>query len=79
MIQAPAREHSRKPDESYTLIEQMFPTLPRIELFARSTRPGWAAWGNELPTSPSPPIAKRPAEIADDGLDILASLRRAAP
>ena len=43
----------------------MFPTLPRIELFARSTRPGWAAWGNELPISPSPPVAERPAEIAD--------------
>jgi N6-adenosine-specific RNA methylase IME4 len=79
VIQAPAREHSRKPDESYALIEQMFPTLPRIELFARSTRPGWAAWGNELPISPSPPVAERPAEIADDGLDIPASLRRAAP
>jgi N6-adenosine-specific RNA methylase IME4 len=78
VIEAPTRGHSRKPDESYVLIEHMFPTLPRIELFARSTRPGWAAWGNELQSSPSPPVAEHSAEIADDGLDIPASLRRSA-
>ena len=33
--------------EAYEIIEQMYPTLPKIELFARRTRPGWAAWGNE--------------------------------
>jgi N6-adenosine-specific RNA methylase IME4/ParB-like chromosome segregation protein Spo0J len=48
VIQAPRREHSRKPDEAYALIEAMYPELPKIELFARQTRPGWAAWGNEL-------------------------------
>ena len=44
---APRREHSRKPDEAYALIERMYPELARIELFARGTRPGWAAWGNQ--------------------------------
>jgi len=40
------REHSRKPDEQYPLIEACsFPS--RLELFARGTRPGWAAWGNQ--------------------------------
>jgi N6-adenosine-specific RNA methylase IME4 len=48
VIQAARREHSRKPDEAYALIEAMYPELPKIELFARQTRPGWAAWGNEL-------------------------------
>ena len=48
VITAPRREHSRKPDETYKLIEAMYPELPRIELFARQTRPGWAAWGNEI-------------------------------
>ena len=40
------REHSRKPDEQYPLIESCSPG-PRIELFARGTRDGWATWGNQ--------------------------------
>jgi hypothetical protein len=39
--------HSRKPDEAYEMIERMYPELPKIELFARQARAGWAAWGNE--------------------------------
>jgi N6-adenosine-specific RNA methylase IME4/ParB-like chromosome segregation protein Spo0J len=48
VIQAPSREHSRKPDEAYELIERMYPELPKIELFARNMRPGWDSWGNEV-------------------------------
>jgi N6-adenosine-specific RNA methylase IME4 len=44
----PEREHSRKPDEAYALIERMYPELPKIELFARKARPGWSCWGNEV-------------------------------
>jgi len=51
VITAPRREHSRKPDEAYVLIERMYPDLPKIELFARQTRPGWAAWGNQVGTA----------------------------
>lgn len=40
------REHSRKPDELYPLIEGCSPG-PRLELFARGVRPGWTVWGNE--------------------------------
>jgi N6-adenosine-specific RNA methylase IME4 len=47
VILAPRREHSRKPDEAYELIERMYPELPKIELFARAKREGWAAWGNQ--------------------------------
>jgi N6-adenosine-specific RNA methylase IME4 len=47
IINAPRREHSRKPDEAYEVIERMYPDLPRIELFARARRDGWDAWGNE--------------------------------
>ena len=46
------REHSRKPEASYRIIEAMYPALRKIELFARSTREGWAAWGNEVATEP---------------------------
>jgi N6-adenosine-specific RNA methylase IME4 len=52
VIYAPRREHSRKPDEAYEIIERMYPDLPKIELFARSRRPGWDAWGNEAPPHP---------------------------
>jgi N6-adenosine-specific RNA methylase IME4 len=40
------REHSRKPDEVYGLIEACSPG-PYLELFARFRRPGWSQWGNE--------------------------------
>jgi N6-adenosine-specific RNA methylase IME4 len=40
------REHSRKPDELYRLIEDCSPG-PYLELFARFRRPGWDQWGNE--------------------------------
>ena len=47
VIHAPRREHSRKPDAAYEIIEAMYPALPRIELFARHARPGWSRWGNQ--------------------------------
>lgn len=40
------REHSRKPDEQYAIIESCSPS-PYLELFARGARPGWAVWGNQ--------------------------------
>jgi N6-adenosine-specific RNA methylase IME4 len=40
------REHSRKPDELYPIIESCSPG-PFLELFARYPQPGWTAWGNE--------------------------------
>lgn len=42
------REHSRKPDELYDVIEQCSPG-PYLELFARHPRPNWANWGLEAP------------------------------
>jgi N6-adenosine-specific RNA methylase IME4 len=50
VITAPRREHSRKPDEAYALIERLYPDLPKLELFARHARAGWSRWGNEAPT-----------------------------
>jgi len=41
------KEHSAKPAKFAELIESMYPTLPRIELFCRSPRAGWAVWGNQ--------------------------------
>lgn len=42
------REHSRKPDEFYSIVEACSPA-PYIELFARHPRTGWKQWGNESP------------------------------
>lgn len=47
------REHSRKPDEQYALIESCSPG-PHLELFARGERPGWAVWGNQADESYAP-------------------------
>lgn len=46
-IYAPKREHSRKPDETYSRIERLV-AGPYLELFARSNRPGWTALGDEV-------------------------------
>lgn len=40
------REHSRKPDEFYDIVEACSPGA-YLELFARGTRPGWSSWGNQ--------------------------------
>jgi N6-adenosine-specific RNA methylase IME4 len=63
IIDAPKRGHSRKPEEVYEIIERMYPDLPKIELFARNAREGWAVWGNEVPS---------PSLVPDDGLGICA-------
>jgi N6-adenosine-specific RNA methylase IME4 len=46
-------KHSVKPAEVYVAIERMYPSLPKIELFARNRREGWHSWGNELPVMPA--------------------------
>lgn len=47
-ITAPRGKHSAKPFAFREMIETMFPTLPRIELFARERFAGWDVWGNEI-------------------------------
>lgn len=49
VIHTRRREHSRKPDELYDLIEACSPG-PFLELFARGRRAGWEQWGNEVGT-----------------------------
>ena len=53
MIETRKREHSRKPDEQYDLIEACSPG-PYLELFARYARGGWSAWGNEADDAVEP-------------------------
>jgi N6-adenosine-specific RNA methylase IME4 len=62
------REHSRKPDEVFGIIEGCSPG-PRIELFARGIRSGWTSWGDQAtgdyapswPTYRHNSTAERPA------------------
>lgn len=46
IIVSQKREHSRKPDEQYELIEKCS-FGNRLELFARGPRAGWTVWGNQ--------------------------------
>ncbi|MCW5696721.1 MAG: S-adenosylmethionine-binding protein [Bauldia sp.] len=52
-ISSRKREHSRKPDEQYTIIESCSPG-PYIELFARGDRNGWTSWGDQSGTDYQP-------------------------
>ena len=48
-------EHSKKPQEARERIVSLMGDLPRIELFARQSTPGWDVWGNEVDSSISFP------------------------
>ena len=54
MIETRKREHSRKPDELYPIVEACSPG-PYLELFARYPQPGWRVWGDEA----SPDVVPR--------------------
>lgn len=41
------RAHSQKPEAAFRAAEQLMPGAARVELFSRTTRPGWDAWGDE--------------------------------
>lgn len=57
------REHSRKPDELYEIIEACSPG-PYLELFARGTaRRGWTTWGDEAEPWVQDGLAHAPTEI----------------
>ena len=49
LIRERKRAHSQKPEWAYRMIEEYFPNLPKVELFARTARPGWDRWGLEAP------------------------------
>ena len=49
VLKAPRREHSKKPDEIYEIIEKMYPDTQKMELFARNKdkRKNWVYWGDQ--------------------------------
>jgi len=48
-FEAPKGAHSEKPDHAYEMIEALYPTTPKIELYGRALREGWDIWGFEAP------------------------------
>lgn len=48
LFEWPRGRHSEKPQEFFALVEKLSPA-PRLEMYARTSRHGWAAWGNEAP------------------------------
>lgn len=70
IIDAPRREHSRKPDEQYDRIERLVDG-PYLELFARQAWQGWTAWGNQT--------GKFQADrAADNDNDLFSEVRKCA-
>jgi len=55
LIISPLEQHSKKPDVVRDNIVTLMGDLPRIELFARQSTPGWDVWGNEVDSSISFP------------------------
>lgn len=53
IIETQKREHSRKPDEQYDIIESVSPG-PYLELFARYPQEGWTVWGDESAAEVTP-------------------------
>lgn len=73
LIETRKREHSRKPDEQYELIETCSPG-PYLELFARYPRDGWVAWGAEA----DPDVVPRGRRFRNYAWDAGQDLPRAA-
>lgn len=48
LIEVLRTRHSEKPQEAYDRVHRMFPTQNKIEMFARTKRTNWDAWGNEV-------------------------------
>lgn len=53
VIVEPSRQHSRKPDAFYALIDSLYPGLKKLDVFSREKRKGWSQWGNQPNHFPS--------------------------
>lgn len=69
------REHSRKPDELYEVIEHCS-SGPYLELFARHRRGGWTQWGDEIVQNTSVPHRWPVNGVETNGQELLLSDRK---
>lgn len=58
VIRSPGREHSRKPDEAYRLVEGLYPDAPRMDVFSRESRAGWSQYGDQVELFSSPAVGR---------------------
>lgn len=63
LFEWPRGQHSAKPHEFFTLVERLSPA-PRLEMYARAPRPGWAVFGNQ---SDGVGVGRKAPAIQDDG------------
>ena len=47
ILHSPRREHSRKPESFYQLVDKLCPDITKLEMVARESRDGWDCWGDE--------------------------------
>ncbi|MCC5670366.1 adenine-specific DNA methyltransferase [Nostoc sp. CHAB 5784] len=47
ILHSPRREHSRKPESFYQLVDKLCPDITKLEMFARESRDGWDCWGDQ--------------------------------
>ncbi|MCL2678544.1 MAG: MT-A70 family methyltransferase [Clostridiales bacterium] len=67
-IISPIEAHSKKSDEAREKIVRLMGDLPRVELFARQSAPGWDVWGNEVQSTVKDFGTKSPqAEVVKEG------------
>ncbi|TPM55326.1 S-adenosylmethionine-binding protein [Mesorhizobium sp. B2-2-4] len=59
----PVSSHSAKPDWYAEQIERLYPGVPKLEMFCRSPRPGWDAWGFEAGEAAEQPISPLEGEM----------------
>ena len=52
VISFPKTVHSRKPYQVAEMIERLWPSLPKLEMFCRRPREGWDGWGNQYREAP---------------------------
>lgn len=74
-----AREHSRKPEEWYELVERHYPNRWYLDLFSRASRPDWDAWGYEAGKfDPVVRVQSEPAPAAFEapGADVIPLFER---
>jgi N6-adenosine-specific RNA methylase IME4 len=43
-----SRQHSRKPEAAYDMVNRLYPEARKMDVFSRERREGWEQYGNQL-------------------------------